>query len=290
MPELPEVETVVRVLRPALVGREIADVWSDWPRALEPGLRTMRRMLVGRCIKSLSRRGKYIVIGLGAPGTSGSGELTLLIHLRMSGRLVVASSPSSRPRDTTHVHWRLQFSGGDCLLFDDARKFGRVIVTRNPAKILEKLGPEPLSAEFTEARLAERIGGLSRRVKPALLDQSIIAGLGNIYTDEALHRAGLHPLRRCDSLHDAECARLHHAIREVLEVGIHNHGASIDWVYPGGSMQEQFLVYGRTGEPCRACATAITRTVVGQRGTHYCPKCQPTQPTKVRSGPKHAPS
>jgi formamidopyrimidine-DNA glycosylase len=165
-------------------------------------------------------------------------------------------------------------SGGKSLVFNDTRKFGRVWLTAEPEEILGKLGPEPLGADFTPEWLYAAMRGKRRQLKPLLLDQTFLAGLGNIYTDEALHIAKLHPLGMSDSVSLKQARALHEAIRRVLEEGIRRNGASIDWVYRGGEFQNYFRVYDREGEPCPVCGAQIQRLVVGQRGTHICPKCQ----------------
>jgi formamidopyrimidine-DNA glycosylase len=269
MPELPEVETIVRALRagngaPPLPGQRVTQVSVGWPRHIvEPSLPAFRKRIRGREIREIHRRGKYLVFTLD--------EGTLLIHLRMSGDLLMASSETPRgPYDHTVFHlqngWELRFS--------DARKFGRVHLVRDPNTVLGNLGPEPLAEGFTPLHLEEILKGRQRQVKSLLLDQTFIAGLGNIYTDEALHRAKLHPLRRSNSLNREEIRSLWLGIRESLKMGIHHNGASIDWVYRGGSFQNHFLVYKRAGEPCVFCLTPIQRIVVAQRGTHFCPSCQ----------------
>jgi formamidopyrimidine-DNA glycosylase len=141
--------------------------------------------------------------------------------------------------------------------------------------VLGHLGPEPLSEAFTPALFYERLKGRRRAIKPLILDQSFLAGVGNIYSDEALHQARLHPLRIASTLNEAEAERLYHALRQVLYEGIRTQGASIDWVYRGGEFQNNFNVYQRTGNPCKVCGTPVQRLVVGQRGTHICPVCQP---------------
>jgi formamidopyrimidine-DNA glycosylase len=284
MPELPEVETIVRQIRPLVDQRKIVHVHCDWPRVLKPSLPLARRILVERRITGLTRRGKFMVFHLDGSkhqrdaGFSPRGSsdakgppYTMLLHLRMSGRLSVVSRAAPRDR---HVHFALDFTDGTQLRFADARKFGRVVVTRSPDLVLRRIGPEPLDSGFTPERLAILLKSRSRRLKPLLLDQSALAGLGNIYTDECLFRAGLHPMRRSDRLRPAQIARLHRAIRDALLDGIARMGASIDWVYPGGEMQEHFLAYGRKGQCCRRCGATIRRIVVGQRGTFFCPRCQ----------------
>lgn len=269
MPELPEVETVVRSLRPVFIGQTVAAVWCNWPRLASPSLVRLQERLVGLRIADISRRAKFIVMQMhNLKFQVGH----VLIHLRMSGRL------EPRPRGTKpakHVHFTLCFTRGPDLHFDDARKFGRVLWTTDLPAATAHLGIEPLGPEFTIDWLAAALRARSRILKPALLDQSLVAGLGNIYTDEALHAARLHPTRKTDSLRREEIARLHAAVVAALEAGIRNNGASIDWVYPGGSMQDHFAVYGRAEEPCPRCRTDIRRIVVAQRGTHFCPRCQP---------------
>jgi formamidopyrimidine-DNA glycosylase len=215
-------------------------------------------------IRDVSRRGKYLVF----PLDHGS----MLIHLRMSGDLTMA--PASAPRDP-HDHTIFQLDDGWEMRFNDTRKFGRVYLTEEPDSVLGDLGPEPLSPDFTTQRLEQRLFSRRRALKPLLLDQHFIAGLGNIYVDESLHRAHLHPLRRSDSLNGPEVAMLWNAVRATLRQGIREEGASIDWVYRGGGFQNHFQVYGRAGEPCKRCGTEIQRITVAQRGTYYCPHCQP---------------
>jgi len=273
MPELPEVETIVRSLRegqpglPSLAGMQIERVTLRWPRHIAtPSPAVFRRRIGGRTICDVRRRGKYLVFPLDRG--------TLLIHLKMSGdlRLAPAASPPDR-FDRTVLHLRQGWE----LRFSDARKFGKLYLLDDPSLVLSRLGPEPLERAFTHRTLARRLARHRRQLKPALLDQSVIAGLGNIYTDEALHRSGLHPLRSTDSLSDGEIRSLWRGIRAALRNGLRYDGASIDWVYRGGDFQNHFRVYQRTGEACPACGTPIARMVVGQRGTHFCPTCQPEQ-------------
>jgi formamidopyrimidine-DNA glycosylase len=160
------------------------------------------------------------------------------------------------------------------LAFNDTRKFGRVWLTSEPDLVTGRLGPEPLSEDFTPKWLSEALRKRHRQLKPLLLDQTFVAGLGNIYTDESLHRARLHPLALSDSVSTRKAERLHAAIQATLEEGIRRNGASFDWVYRGGDFQNYFRVYDREGKPCPVCGTPIQRLVVGQRGTHICPHCQ----------------
>jgi formamidopyrimidine-DNA glycosylase len=160
------------------------------------------------------------------------------------------------------------------LAFNDTRKFGRVWLTDQPQNVLGKLGPEPLGNEFTPQWLYENLRKRKRQLKPLLLDQSFLAGVGNIYADESLHMAKLHPLGLSNAISQKKAAALHEAIQSVLKEGIRRNGASIDWVYRGGEYQNYFRVYDREGEPCPVCGTKIQKLTVGQRGTHVCPKCQ----------------
>lgn len=277
MPELPEVETIVRGLRqgsvergPAVIGRTIARVSVHWPRHIaRPSPRALKQTLPGQRIGAVRRRGKYLVFDL----TRGA----LLIHLKMSGDLIVV--PSSAPPDP-YARTVFHFDDGSELRFHDTRKFGKVFYVPRAEDVTGLLGPEPLERSFTADRLGRMLAARRRLLKPLLLDQTFLAGLGNIYADEALHRAGLHPLRRSDTLTPAEVAALWHGIRQALQTGLRHNGASIDWAYRGGGFQNHFRVYDREGEPCLTCGTPIRRIVVGQRGTHLCPHCQRLHRTK----------
>lgn len=277
MPELPEVESVARALGPVLAGRRLGEVLvlsaSAVSRSPEPF-----SSLHGRTIDRIRRRAKYLLFDL-------SGNYGLMIHLRMTGWLGVRGGSES-PRDLAHVRVLLRLSGDETnpvgwLVFRDIRRFGRLWcgprerLARLPE--LEKLGPEPLTiqpAEFA-ARLRARRG----RLKSLLLNQSFLAGLGNIYADEALHGAGLHPQQEASRVSPARAARLHASIRDVLRRAIRAGGTTRrDYFKPDGSpgwFKRALKVYGREGEPCRTCrAATIRRIVVGQRGTWFCPRCQ----------------
>jgi formamidopyrimidine-DNA glycosylase len=264
MPELPEVETIIRTLRPALLGRRILSADLRWKRSLaSPSPAKFKQLLPGQQIQAILRRAKFLQFKLSAS--------QLIIHLRMSGdlRVVKGDYPPAE-----HDRLILNLTDEMALVFTDPRKFGRIWLVDDPAEIFRKLGPEPLSDEFDPSWLHAALHARRRQLKPLLLDQSFIAGLGNIYTDEALHIARLHPLTRSDTLTVEEGQRLWSGIRQVLEEGILRNGASIDWVYRGGDFQNHFRVYGRQGEACPVCGTIIERIVVGQRGTHFCPFCQ----------------
>ena len=280
MPELPEIETIIRRLRTdRLIGMRITALGVAWERSLYPNLTRFRELSVGRRVTALSRRGKYIVCTL-------SGGTTIIAHMRMTGRLFLVPHPTPTMRHTRltlfvtdettaePTHWELRFV--------DPRKFGRLHATVNPERILSSLGVEPLSPLFTPEVLSHIL--ISRRViKALLLDQHVIAGLGNIYTDEALFAARIHPQRAADTLTKHEVTALHTAIRTVLERGIRNLGTRLgagegNFIFPGrdeqAHNQEELAVFQRTGRPCPNCATPIVRLVVAQRGTHICPTCQ----------------
>lgn len=271
MPELPEVETIARLLRQgspqqqAVVGHHVLEARLLWPRTLaEPGPREFQDRLVSQSIEDISRRGKFLVFRLSTEW--------LLFHLRMSGDLLVR--PFASP-PTAHDRLLLELDAGLQLAFSDARKFGRVWLVREASHVLGGLGPEPMDEAFTAHDLFTRLQRTHRQLKPLLLDQTFLAGMGNIYVDEALHLAGLHPLTPSNRITEQQAGDLLSSIRAVLQDGIDRNGASIDWVYRGGDFQNYFRVYQRTGEPCPKCGTPIARIVVGQRGTHYCPHCQP---------------
>lgn len=264
MPELPEVETIARKLKSGLVGRTIQSADLRWRRTLaHPSPGKFHQEIQGQTIIDVGRRAKYLNIQLT--------RSSLLIHLRMSGDLVLRESTQHSEK---HDRLVLKLSGNKALAFNDTRKFGRVWLTADPAELFTRLGPEPLGREFTPQWLHTALHQKHRQLKPLLLDQSFLAGLGNIYTDEALNIAKLHPLAASDSVTAKQARALHEAIRRVLREGIQRNGASIDWVYRGGEFQNYFRVYDREGQPCKNCGTTIKRIVVGQRGTHYCPKCQ----------------
>jgi formamidopyrimidine-DNA glycosylase len=264
MPELPEVETIVNTLRPALIDKTILSADLRWKRTLAvPSATSFQKRILGQKITELSRRAKFIHLQLSSA--------SLIIHLRMSGDLLVVLGGYQPEK---HDRLLLKLSDDTTLVFADPRKFGRVWLVDDPAEVFSDLGPEPLSTEFTPAWLHAALHARRRQLKPLLLDQTFLAGLGNIYTDEALHLARLHPLTLSSSVSESQAKELCLAIRAVLEDGIQHNGASIDWVYRGGDFQNHFQVYGRAGQKCRVCGRKIERTTVGQRGTHFCPKCQ----------------
>ena len=264
MPELPEVETIARQLKPELVGRTILEAHLRWPRTLAaPSARKFREQIKGQEIRDVNRRAKYFILQLSS--------FNLLIHLRMSGDLFVKDG---KAKPEKHDRLILTLSNDKSLVLNDTRKFGRVWLTDDPESLLGRLGPEPLDRDFTSHWLHTALHSRRRQLKPLLLDQTFLAGLGNIYTDEALHIAKLHPLAASDSVTAEQARALRDAVRRVLKEGIRRNGASIDWVYRGGEFQNHFRVYDRQGKPCPVCGTPIQRIIVGQRSTHYCPNCQ----------------
>ena len=271
MPELPEVETIARALHYGkngicpIVGKKIVKTHLLWKRTqANSSERKLKKQLIGQMIQSVGRRGKFVVISLD--------QDTLLIHLRMSGDLRVESIINSSLQK--HDRFVLDFTDGFRLVFNDPRKFGRIWLVENSKEILGILGPEPLDFHLTAAQFHQMLKKHKRRLKPLLLDQTFIAGLGNIYTDEALFLAHLHPLKIAASLTKEQSEELLKAIRRVLREGIRRNGASIDWVYRGGDFQNHFHVYQRDGQPCLKCGRTIQRILVGQRSTHFCPGCQ----------------
>lgn len=279
MPELPEVETVVTGLRPHLSGRRIVQVSHlDWPPTVSPlEPEAFRHALEDAEIADVSRRAKYIIIHLRDGGA-------IIGHLRMTGQLTYHEQPQPPGRFSRVI---IELDNGAQLRFDDQRKFGRLryVAADEPlAEAMPSLGPEPLAEEFTLADFAALLArkGVrgNPRIKQALLDQSFLSGLGNIYADEALHLARVHPMRQIRTLSGEEIGRLYDAFRTVLRQSIANKGTTFsdyrDAFGARGANQESLRVYHRTGEPCPACGTPIERIVVGGRGTHFCPTCQPT--------------
>ena len=271
MPELPEVETIARNLRlgnpdqPSLVGRHILGATLLWDRTLvEPAPVEFSQRLAGQEIETIGRRGKFLYFQLTCDW--------LIFHLRMSGDLLVRYLDSP---PQTHDRLLVALEGEIQLVFNDARKFGRVWLVEEVDRVVGDLGPEPFDESLTTDNFYTHLQSTRRQLKPLLLDQSFLAGLGNIYADEALNLAKLNPLIRSNTLSEAQAARLLQSIRIILQDGIERNGASIDWVYRGGDFQNYFRVYQRTGKPCPECGTLIARIIVGQRGTHFCPQCQP---------------
>ena len=266
MPELPEVETVALALRAALLGQSIAGV-----RVLDPKLDHLAGAdLAGRRLLRIERRGKYINCRL-------SDDRVLQLHLMMSGRLLLRAAADPPDRFARAL---FDLEDGRQLRFCDSRRFGRAAVL-SPAQYRAfdaRLGPEPLGRGFSARRLGERLAGRRAALKTALLDQRVLAGVGNIYADEALYRARIDPLRPAGSLDVPALRRLHRALRHVLRASLRLGGTTFG-IYANaagdaGAFQRMLRVFRRTGEPCPRCRTAIRRLVVGGRATHYCPRCQ----------------
>ncbi len=274
MPELPEVQTIVNDLNAAdLIGPIISEASVFWPRSIaQPSPTSFCRRIKGKQFTAIGRRGKYLVFDL----TDG---YTLLLHLRMSGRLHLVTAETPRVK---HEHVILSFDDGRQLRFHDPRKFGRLNLIKDPAKILNRLGPEPLAPGFTTRIVGMLVRNRKRMLKPLLLDQTVIAGLGNIYVDEALWEARLHPCRLAATLSKAEIRALRLAIPRVLKRGLKNLGTSLgsgetnfySVASRRGRNKDQLNVFRRTDLPCPRCQTGIERIIVGQRSTHICPKCQ----------------
>ncbi len=268
MPELPEVETVVRDLRQLLLGQAIGGVEVFWERTVAtPAPAEFAARLAGQRILGADRRGKYIILRLD--------QDSLVVHLRMTGQLLVV--PLSKEAGHEHLRVALELSDSR-LLFVDTRKFGRMYLVRDAAQIVGKLGPEPLGSSFTVQALAESLRGRRGAIKPLLLNQQVVAGIGNIYADEALFVAGILPSREAGSLAPAEVESLHAAIRSELARGIRNRGTTLsDYRDAGGrpgEHQSHLCVYGRAGEPCPRCGTEIARARLGGRSSCFCPHCQ----------------
>ena len=277
MPELPEVETYVRALKPLLTGKTVLRAEVRWPRTIAaPDADRFTELVRGRRFASFGRRGKYILLGLD------SGE-TLVVHLRMTGELRIHPPPTpdagsaALPVDK-HTHVLFDLDTGEQLRYRDTRKFGRIWLVEDTASVVGKLGPEPLDEDFVPQTLAQLLAGRKANIKTLLLNQTLLAGVGNIYADESLFRARIDPRRAGGSLPIEEIERLHLALREVLLAGIEAQGSSVQTYAPPtgarGGFQEQFQVFRRNGEPCFSCGTPISRTVLGQRSTHFCPICQ----------------
>jgi formamidopyrimidine-DNA glycosylase len=259
MPELPEVETIVRGLAPRLAGRRILAAEFRCERIV----RGDPERIVGKTIRGVRRHGKFILVDFSDSTAS------LGIHLGMTGKLLFDAELGP------HSHAIITLEGGT-LVYDDIRQFGRIELSDRFASRMQKLGPDPLAID-AEAFIS-RLRARRAMVKPLLLNQGFLRGMGNIYTDEALYRAGIHPRALATRLSRARAAGLHTAIREVLLESIESGGSSVsDYVDTEGrrgSFQLSHRVYGKEGEPCPACSSAIRRILVGQRGTHFCPKCQ----------------
>lgn len=274
MPELPEVQTIVDALTLAGVpGNRIQSASVYWPKTIATCTpQSFCRHIKNKTIRTITRRAKFILFGLDA-GTC------LAVHLRMTGRFDLAEHSAPRTR---HIHVVLYLDDGRCLMFHDTRKFGRFYLTQDLSLLTGALGPEPLSSRFTAKVLAQMLAGRRRQIKPLLLDQTFLAGLGNIYVDEALWAACIHPQRAAHTLDWGQVKALHRAIRSVLRQGIRNAGTSMGrglGNYAGlqnarGRNSRYLKVFRRAEQPCFRCGNKIERLLVGQRGTYICKRCQ----------------
>ncbi len=273
MPELPEVETSLRDLEPLLRGRTIVAAEVAWPRTVAtPMLDEFLARIVGQRFVGFARRGKFMIFEM-------AGGDRYIVHLRMTGRLSV--EPPETAVDA-HTHVVLALDDGRVLHFRDPRKFGRVWLVGDEAAVIGKLGPEVWDRSFSVAALQKTLAGRKAPIKALLLDQRIAAGIGNIYADEVLFAARVHPARPAGSLSPAEVKRVHGAIRELLARAVARGGSSLggastNYRRPagdGGGFQDEHQVFRRTGQPCPRCGTPIARIVVAQRSTHFCPHCQ----------------
>lgn len=266
MPELPEVETIKNELAPHVIGRSVSGVSFSWEGIVrQPSLEEFCARLIGQKITGVGRRGKYLIFSL-------SGGQALIIHLKMTGSLWL-KEPEKFVRAIIHLD-----DGGN-IYFRDPRKFGIMWLTDDKESVASKLGPEPLGEGFTAKVLAERLSKRTAPIKALLCDQSLVAGIGNMYADEALFLAKIHPMRAGGSLTKEEVKRLHRAIRQVLTAGINEKGASTDTYFrpsgEPGTAHSQFRVAHRRGESCPVCGTPLERIPVRNRGSYFCPKCQP---------------
>ncbi len=271
MPELPEVETVKNELIPLVVGRRITGVTLAWEGIVkEPSVEEFCSRIIGQEITAIIRHGKYLFFHL-------SNQDFLLIHLKMTGSLIVSQDP---PEPLKFVRAVIHLDNATSIYFRDPRKFGMMRVVKDTASVRAKLGPEPLEESFSPQLLANRLANRTAPIKALLLDQKFIAGVGNMYADEVLHAAGINPWRPGGSLTRPEIKRIHHEIRRILWTAIENKGASVDTYFrpdgSEGSAHYEFKVaHGLGGKTCSGCGGPIERVVVRNRGTYLCPKCQP---------------
>jgi len=269
VPELPEVETVKNELSPHVIGRGITDITLLWEGIVkEPSVEEFRTHLIGQKITAVTRHGKYLFFSLG------SNDL-LLIHLKMTGSLIIGQDSVEPPQYTRAI---IHLDEGTSIFFRDPRKFGLMRLVQDKAGVVAKLGPEPLEVDFTPQVLAQRLAGRKAPIKALLTDQHLVAGIGNMYADEALYAARIHPLRSGESLSREEVARLHRVIREILWAAIGNKGASVANYFrpdgtPGTAHFEFKVAHGR-GKYCANCSGPVERITVRNRGTYFCPRCQ----------------
>ena len=264
----------MRELEPELAGRWVTAAVVNWPKIVaEPSVEGFQQGIIGQRFISFGRRGKFMLLGL-------EGGDSLIVHLRMTGKLLI-QPPDTGPDKHTHVV--LMLDDGRQLHYNDARKFGRLWLVHDTYPVLRKLGPEPFGGDFSHDWLTARLTGRKASIKALLLDQAVVAGVGNIYADEALFAASIHPARMGGTLEAEEVERLVESVQDVLGRGIERRGSSLgdsgaqNYVRPGGEsggFQEEHQVFRRTGKPCPVCGAPIERIVLAQRSTHFCPNCQ----------------
>jgi len=274
MPELPEVETIIRELKKSpIVQAKIADIQVRWPKTIKThSIDNFKNELIGKKIIDFIRRAKYLIFEI-------SNDKTLILHLRMTGKLILYKKGKALDK---HDHVIFYFKHGYQLHYNDTRKFGRFYLTDNPQKILGRLGPEPLNDGFKFKNFSESLSQRTGKIKPLLLNQKFIAGLGNIYADEALWEAGIHPEQNADLISPAKQKKLYKAIKKVLKKGIKNKGTTLG---PGlgnfarmnrqrGNNRKFLKVYHKEGKACPRCGRKIKKIKVAQRSSHFCSNCQ----------------
>lgn len=271
MPELPEVETVRRGLEKLIVGRKIVSVDVRVPKMIKTDLSAFETEILGQTFQSIGRRGKYLLLNLD--------KQVIISHLRMEGKYLLFKDEVP---ENKHFHTFFGLDDGSTLVYQDVRKFGTMeLMGKSQVDDYfrqRKLGPEPTEEDFDLSAFAKKLSTSKKLIKPYLLEQTLVAGLGNIYVDEVLWAAKVHPERQANSLREDEVKRLHDETIRILQLGIEKGGSTIrtyqNALGENGSMQEYLQVYGKTGEPCPRCATPIEKIKVGGRGTHLCPACQ----------------
>lgn len=272
MPEMPEVETVRRTLNPLMRGKVIKKVTVWYPKLITGDVDEFKKALQGKKILRVDRYGKYLLVRL-------SGDLTLVSHLRMEGKYHVTSPDAIKNK---HEHLEFLFSDGTAIRYQDVRKFGRMQLvmtgTEHQTTGIKNLGPEPNTPEFTVAYFGEQLSRKKKNIKNALLDQSIVAGLGNIYVDEVLWRSQIHPLSKSNQIPDIKIKNLHDNINKVIALAIEKRGTTVHTFLDAdgkvGEFQKLLQVYGRAGKECNTCGTKLEKIKVNGRGTTFCPHCQ----------------
>ncbi len=279
MPELPEVETVKNELLPYVIGRCITGITLFWEGIVkQPPVEEFRSRIIGQKITGIERRGKYLLVSLNS-------DDLLIMHLKMTGSLLVGQNSSEPPKYTRAI---IHLDRDTNIFFRDPRKFGMMRLVKDRDSVVGKLGPEPLEAFFTPQLLAQRLAKRTAPMKALLCEQTLIAGIGSMYADEVLFTTGIHPLRSGGNLSQEEVERLHSAIRQILWAAIGNKGASVNTYFrpdgTRGTAHFEFKVAHRGGKPCFSCGTPIQRLPIRNRGSYFCPKCQPKPRSRRQNG------